>query len=236
MMARRGVMGVLAGAAVAVLGGCGVLGGNSYRFKLTVEVETPKGLRTGSSVYEVLAFKTSELITGGTSSDSTIKGEAVAVDLLGGKTLFALLKTANPSGHDDLVYMSMRTLDPAFKYNRVEGARRISSGDGIRSPSDVAPADYPLLVTFRDIRDPASVEKVDPGNLAANFGPGVRLKRITVEVTDEDVTTGIEKRLGWFTRYLDRHLDGTSASIEDLTSDSPSAHMSSRSFSTEIGK
>ena len=76
MMARRGVMGVLAGGVAAVLGGCGVLGGNSYRFKLTVEVETPKGLRTGSSVYEVLAFKTSELITGGTSSDSTIKGES----------------------------------------------------------------------------------------------------------------------------------------------------------------
>jgi hypothetical protein len=39
------------------------------------------------------------------------------------------------------------------------------------------------------------VQRVDPANLAASFGPGIRLKRITVEVTDDDVTTGIEKRL-----------------------------------------
>jgi hypothetical protein len=197
MMARRGVLGLLAGGAVALLSACNPFGGNGYRFKMTVEVETSEGLKTGSSVYEVLAFKTSELITGGTSSDSTLKGEAVAVDLPGGRTLFALLKTVNTSGHDDLAYMSMRTLDPAFNYNRVESANRISAGDGIKSPNDVPATDYPMLVTFTDIDDPKSVQRVDPANLAASFGPGIRLKRITVEVTDDDVTTGIEKRLAW---------------------------------------
>ena len=79
----------------------------------------------------------------------------------------------------------------------MESAQRISSGDGIRSPADVAEGDYPMLVTFTDIDDPKSVQRVDPANLAASFGPGIRLKRITVEVTDDDVTTGIEKRLRW---------------------------------------
>ena len=55
---------------------------------------------------------------------------------------------------------------------------------------------YPMLVTFTDIDDPSSVQRVDPANLAASFGPGVTLKRITVEVTKDPVTTGIEKRLG----------------------------------------
>ena len=198
MMARRGVLGMLVGGAAALLSGCGLLGGNnSYRFKMTVEVETSEGLKTGSSVYEVLAFKTSELITGGTSSDSTLKGEAVAVDVPGGRTLFALLKTVNTSRHDDLAYMSMRTLDPAFNYNRVESTNRISAGDGIKSPNDVPATDYPMLVTFGDIDDPKSVQRVDPASLAASFGPGIRLKRITVEVTDDDVATGIEKRLRW---------------------------------------
>lgn len=54
-----------------------------------------------------------------------------------------------------------------------------------------------MLVTFRDIDDPASVEKVDPANLAATFGEGVSLKRITVELTDGPVTRGIEERLPW---------------------------------------
>jgi hypothetical protein len=67
---------------------------------------------------------------------------------------------------------------------------------------------YPLLVTFGDINDPKSVQRVDPANLAASFGPGIRLKRITVEVTDDDVTSGIEKRLRWFGGYKDRQLDG----------------------------
>ena len=69
------------------------------------------------------------------------------------------------------------------------------------------PTGYPKLVYFRDIADPTSVEEVDPDNLAASFGPSVRLKRITVLVTNDDVTTGIEKRLGWLSEYPEPSLD-----------------------------
>ena len=49
MMARRGVIGLLAGGIAAFLGGCGILGSkSSYRFKMTVEVDTPEGVRSGS--------------------------------------------------------------------------------------------------------------------------------------------------------------------------------------------
>lgn len=204
MMARRSVLRVLAGGAAALLSGCGLFGGNSYRFKMTVEVETPQGLRTGSSVYEVAAFKTSELITGGTSSNATLKGEAVAVDLPDGKTLFALLRMANGTSSDDHIgIMSMKAMDPAMiNTEKDRSARRISSGDGIESPVEVAPVDYPLLVTFADNNDPTSLVRVDPADLAISFGAGVKLKRIIVDVTKEDVTTGIEKRLGWL-----NHLD-----------------------------
>ncbi len=57
-----------------------------------------------------------------------------------------------------------------------------------------------MLVRFRNIADPASVEKVYPENLAKSFGPGVRLKRATIEISTDPVTTGIEKRLGWLNR------------------------------------
>lgn len=199
MMARRGVLGLFAGGVVTLLGACGLLGGNRYRFRMTVEVETPHGLKTGSSVYEVVAFKTSELITGGTSSNATLKGEALAVDLPGGKTLFALLRMANGTSSDDHIgIMSMRAMDPVMiNTEKDRTARRISSGDGIKSPAEVAPVDYPLLVTFADNNDPTSVERIDPANLASSFGAGVRLRRITVEVVDEDVTMGIRNRLNW---------------------------------------
>jgi hypothetical protein len=54
-----------------------------------------------------------------------------------------------------------------------------------------------MFVRFRDINDPNTVERVDPNNLAASFGPGVRLTRATIEITDAPVTTGIEKELEW---------------------------------------
>ena len=197
MMARRAMCDVLIGGVVTLLGGCGLFGGNSYRFKMTVDVETSEGVRTGSSVYKVLAFKTSELITGGSSSDSTLTGEALAMDLPGGKTLFALLRMASgTSADDDLATMSMRAMDPAMiNTEKDKSAQRISSGDGISSPAEVAPKDYPLLVTFADINDPTSVARVDPADFAASFGAGVRLKRIVVKKTGDMQTDKIAERL-----------------------------------------
>jgi hypothetical protein len=59
----------------------------------------------------------------------------------------------------------------------------------------LSPQHYPQLVTFRDIRDPKSIEIVDPNNMAASLGPGVTLQSITVSVTSDDLTEGIEKKL-----------------------------------------
>ena len=58
-----------------------------------------------------------------------------------------------------------------------------------------------MLVTFADRDDPTSVARVDPDDLAASFGEGVKLRRITVQLTDDPVTSGIEERLGWLTEH-----------------------------------
>ena len=68
----------------------------------------------------------------------------------------------------------------------------------------------PLLVTFTDIKDPTTVKKVDPDNLAATFGPGVSLKSITLEITDETVTEGkVEKIFVWWPSLQNKQLDGS---------------------------
>ncbi|MBI2718450.1 MAG: hypothetical protein HYX36_06770 [Rhizobiales bacterium] len=57
---------------------------------------------------------------------------------------------------------------------------------------------YPLLVTFGNLGNPASVREVKPSDLAASFGPGFALKSITLEITDEPVTEGrVESVLPW---------------------------------------
>ncbi|WP_066268991.1 hypothetical protein [Blastomonas sp. CCH3-A3] len=92
----------------------------------------------------------------------------------------------------------------------------------------------PMLVRFRDINDPTTVERVDPDALAASFGEGVKLRRVTVQLTDDPVTKGIEKRLKWLDSYRKTNFDGTSSFIEDLTTEELAAHLSSGSFSTEF--
>ena len=83
---------------------------------------------------------------------------------------------------------------------------------------------YPMLVTFADINDPASVKKVDPDDLAASFGAGYLLKSITLEITDEKVTEGVvEAVLGWMEKNnntLDKIWPSLSGEQHDLLSSS----------------
>ena len=208
---RRGMLGLLGAAGgTLMLGGCGWLGGNRYRFRLTLAVDTPQGVRTGSSVYGVRAANSWGILPEAAKREWQVTGEAVAVDLPGGRTLFGLLKTGAHFG--DMMGLSMNSLHPDFEgtgYDVVGVARQLARGEH-PGPAPVAPADYPMLVTFADVSDPASVQRVEPGNLAAQFGPGTMLRGITVELTDEPVTQGIEKRLGWLPNYFDKMLDGSS--------------------------
>lgn len=81
----------LAGIALSLIAGCGDRL-PTYRYRLTVEVETPEGLRIGSSVIEVrthkgAAFPGPEAAT----AQVQVRGEAVAVDLGYRGVVFALL-------------------------------------------------------------------------------------------------------------------------------------------------
>lgn len=189
------------------MGGCGLFGGNSYRFRLAVAVDTPEGPRTGSGVLEVRASNEWSPLPDMADRSWEVRGEAVAVDLPGGRTLFALLKT--DAHFEDMMGLSMNTLHPDFRgtgYNVVGVAGELSRRWG-GEPVAVAPADYPLLVTFGDLDDPASVRLVEPGDLAAQFGSGTALRGITAELTDAAVTRGIDERLGWLGKHPEPRLD-----------------------------
>jgi hypothetical protein len=76
------------------------------------------------------------------------------------------------------------------------------------TPITLLPEAWPMLVTFDDITRPETVRRVDPEDLAAMFGEGVRLKAVTLEITDEVVTEGrVEGVLGaeFFPRWQRRH-------------------------------
>jgi hypothetical protein len=176
-----------------------------YRYRLTVEVETPEGVKTGSSVIEVRQSIGRTAMDGfGEQVFLRIRGEAVAVDLPDGRTLYALLRSG---GDVEWAARVIPLLSPDAgdensldDFLLLEGKKELPRKWTVQGPFNNASA-YPMMVTFGDPADPTSVAQVDPDDLAAIFGEGVKLKRITVELTDDPVTTGIEERLGWLSEY-----------------------------------
>lgn len=242
MMGRRvfgrGVVALVVGGMALALSGCSIQS-ETYRYRLTVEVDTPEGVKTGSSVIEVQVSETGKdaLVTPEASGiNSKYKGEAVAVDLGDGRYLFALLRGESYTGEASRI--AAAAFNPPrygneVDYNYLERIRDMKNMDGVAEvPRDA----WPMLVSFGDLADPTSVELVDLDDLPASFGEGVSLRRITVQMTDDPVTTGIEKRLGWLNSYRDLHFDGTSTVSEDLTTADLRAHLTAGSFSTEFAQ
>ncbi len=189
------------------------------RAKLTVEIETPEGLKAGSSVQE-LTYKLEPCPmcnTSGPKFRRHVRGEAVVVDL-GARGLFFLLLTgkdgqpsADPSTPDILIeaLAAQAGLKEGSTAALVRGLATVSG------KADIPRSLLPLAVRFRDINDPKSVERVDLDNLAGSFGPSVKLVRATIEIvpsglwplnffgiTGTPLTTGIEKRLVWLTPLI----------------------------------
>ena len=182
-MGRRSVLGVCAAGAAALLAGCAP--SDTIRYRLTAEVETPEGVRTGQSVIQVAWTKPGPIakaVLGGLAgSGFQVTGDAIAVDLPRGETLFVLLRS--PASEDWA----------GFASNQVGGGevRPVPRID----PHVPGMDNYPYFVRFRDISDPGTIEQVDPDDLATSFGEGYRLKALTFQRTSEPVTEGIKHRL-----------------------------------------
>ncbi|GJL65544.1 MAG: hypothetical protein NPIRA05_05150 [Nitrospirales bacterium] len=167
----------------------------TWHQKMTVEVEVDGQLYTGSSVVRVNVGQSDPITQGlGYPLQFGARGEAAFVELPGPRYLFALLSGGPPDSgpQTNAVNIFKDRLPP-------RGIERFAVLSKSRLKQDIPHSHYPLLVTFTDITDPKTVKQVDPDNLAATFGPGVSLKRITLEITDEPVTEGkVGSVLGWW--------------------------------------
>ncbi len=177
-----------------------------YRYRIAVEVDTPAGVRSGSAVREIRWSRLPTLTSESHSINVKQTGEAVAVDLPAGKTLFVLVGDANET-----------ILAGFFSIVGGKGAMGalLKEADSTRQvytfPSrDVLRRFYlgsPRFVAFNDPSDPLSVIEFDPANPAATLGPGYSIKRVTIQMTDEPVSRGIRKRLPWLSSYPEPSLN-----------------------------
>jgi len=202
MTLRRGVLSVLLVGVAGILGGCALFSGNSYRFKMTVVVETPQGLKTGSSVMQVTAYKTAALTPEEKQGGGGLSGQAVVVDLPSG-SLFVLLKMPQAGG--SLGAAATLALLPDTQRGNIDAyiaAVKTLGGWFADYKADLPRKDWPIMVRFRNINDPKSMQTIDPETIG--------VKRIWLETTSDMMTTGIEKRVPWLIKAENFHYSGTS--------------------------
>ena len=190
----------------------------TFRYKLTAEVMTPDGLKTGSSVIEVSYSSVHPLPNPGRWRADTVKGEAVYVDLGRGKNLFILFG-ARSSGrtpwqipwpeipNEELDYSKMNgSIDQQwlpikmFMLGRIVGAerdmaRRVAA---LKIKNKTVPlSNLPIVATFTDIGDPLSFKLLDPEQISSALGWGYKLERVTIEITDEKPRHYVRELLPW---------------------------------------
>jgi len=223
------IVGVIVLIIIAIPAGCVLSAGlyqewftYTHRYRLTIEVETPAGVRSSSSVIEVSIQEKATWVpqTGGVLT--SVRGEAVFVDLGNGRHVIATLGFGPVGTEDKIGWLATETLGPthASAEARTNGKlwREASSW---RGRADLSPANIPTLVTFSDLNDPKTARVVRLDDFEQMFGEGIRFKRAFVEMVPmgtwpfnalgwpsalvgEPVTRGIEKRLPWLPhpRYL----------------------------------
>ena len=173
-----------------------------HKYRLTVEVETPAGRKSASSV---LAVHPDRSYSRGGHTRTV--GDAVYVDLGGGKNLVALLAHIdNKLELDGINYVALRA------YTAAAAGRRVSFNEMNRQTGMVPVTGglIPVLVTFADPANPATARNVQPDDAEGALGKGYRLQGISAEVVPngfwpldfggalgEPVTRGIELRLPW---------------------------------------
>jgi hypothetical protein len=173
----------------------------AHKYRLTLEVETPDGPKSASSVLAVHPDR-SYTRRGLTRT----LGDAVFVDLGQGKNLVALLVHVDGKlALDDVNYVALRA------YAEASGKRvPFSEMSRLSGTVPVKGALVPVLVAFADPAMPGSARLVPPDDAEAVLGKGYRLQRISAEVVPngywpldfggvlgEPVTRGVLKKLPW---------------------------------------
>ena len=173
-----------------------------HKYRLTVEVQTPEGIKSASGVMAVHPDRSYS--RGG---HTLTRGDAVLVDLGGGKNLLALLAHIDNKSVDldGMNYVALRAYNAAGRKASFNEMSRMTGAVPVKG------ALVPVLVTFKDLNDPGTAREVLPDEAEAGLGKGFHVSSISVEVVPnglwpldfggplgELVTRGIEAKLPWW--------------------------------------
>jgi hypothetical protein len=199
----------------------------TFRYKLTAEVQTPDGVKTGSSVWEV-GYASSQSAGGEINAHLSLTGQALYVDLGSGKNLFILL-TNRYSGregqYDDMygnydgVKGPLRSFSLPIKMFNLKwtfGKEKQLCDDFVVASATIKPeipfGNLPTLIAFTDVNVPNTVKVVQPDQFDTDYGSGYQFLSAKIEATTEAPTTGLERILPWLPSKApkDRSMGGAS--------------------------
>ena len=152
------------------------------RYKITMTVDTPVGLRSGSSVVRLVqqnvrSITQGEMVIGG------FTGEAVSVDLPDSLTVY-------------MTFYKRHIVQYQMALPWDANAKKLWE----KNPSgsfDIPEDEWPILVVFRDPSNYKTVTEVDPKNPKMTLGNGYKIRSISIKKTTDEPSEELYKHLPW---------------------------------------
>lgn len=205
---------------LAAVGACHLIyPSHTHRYRLTLEVEADSEVRTGSGVVEVTWQRQPQILPQVLPWTSSVRGQAVPVDLGRHGVLLAVLSGSGPRELWGVgaSYLALRAfagtvpglspLERARPYGGddypLEGATpavvaRLPAGTRVALALD----NMPQLVWLPDPGNRSSARPVPPADLSGAVAPGVRLRGAWIEITRDRVTRRLGERLPWLAAFV----------------------------------
>jgi hypothetical protein len=173
----------------------------SYRYRLTVAVETDGKVHAGSSVIELFfRFNPKWLGPSGGTYNVWVTGQAALIDLGARGALVAALanyppdpSVVNASLLPSCAFLPAAWKDPADSLTTAKNQWTISQFR--KGPVDLGPGCMPAFYWFANPADLAGVKEVKPKDFAAVIGDAARLVSARVEITRDPLDIDIDKKL-----------------------------------------
>ena len=195
----------------------------TWRYRLSVSIESSGQIYTGSGVYQVSEWRVSQFLPEVRTRETRIRGEAIFIDLETSNlvvTLTSARKYRQSSvGLSELSQKAFLSANLATDFTEIPELRNIKT--------EVEPNWLPVLVAFENVQDPQSYHIVPPSGSSYFNG---RVIFVEVELTGYEITTGIRDHLPFLnTMDRDKPLSG------DILP-SPTDWLSSSDFYSDMEK
>lgn len=226
-----------------------------YHYKMTIYV----GDKAFSSVRGIEQEEVDSMVdSAGRRVERTLSGEAVVLHV-NGRNYYALLSKPDNADYATLIagaalalYIAgaeppseaekavsevredaRRKADPGYYLDDIAAkSRAMTEVAGPKNlPRTLPPRNgrppfqaWPMFVTFDDPKDPKTVREASPDSIGVS--------RITIEITGDDVTTGIEGRFPWWAQYKERRFDGSPETTQIMTTTDIRNWLTNGQFST----